>query len=174
MNDFLTPLIKNGQSLGHMNRTYKEFQKLLANGYTGSIVELDTAEGRAGTKALGIEVFRKLFEVILTDNGNEFQNPDNLETSLTGKKRTAVYDCGPYRSNQKGALEKNHEYIRYIRPKGTLFEDFGDQKVTLLMNHINSKKRDSLNGHSPFELSQLLLDYKIEPDHVSHKPGLLK
>ena len=36
-----------------------------------------------------------------------------------------------------------------------------DEKVTLLMNHINSEKRDSLNGHSPFELSQLLLDNKL-------------
>lgn len=135
------------------------------------------------TEALGIEVFRKLFEVILTDNGHEFQNPDDLETSLTGEKRTAVYDCDPYRPNQKGALEKNHEYIRYVRPKGTSFEDLDDLKVTLLMNHINREKRDSLNGHSPFELSQLLLDHKlhdclqqkkIEPDHVNLKPGLLK
>lgn len=135
------------------------------------------------TEALGIEVFRKLFEVILTDNGHEFQNPDDFETSLTGEKRTAVYYCDPYRSNQKGALEKNHDYIRYVRPKGTSFEDLDDQKVTLLMNHINSEKRDSLNGHSPFELSQLLLDHKlhgclqlkkIEPDHINLKPGLLK
>lgn len=274
MNDILTPLIKKGQSLGHIyathaemlgcsrrtaytyiasgvfdvrnldlrrkvkykkrktsttcsinnrtfriNRTYKDFQKLLENGYTGSIVELDTVEGRAGTKpcfmtmlfrscnlmlifllkeqtqaevkrvfdslteALGIQVFRRLFEVILTDNGHEFQNPDELEISQTGEKRTAVYYCDPYRSNQKGALEKNHEYIRYVRPKGISFEDLDDEKVTLLMNHINSEKRDSLNGHSPFELSQLLLDNKlhnflklkeIEPDQVNLNPGLLK
>lgn len=92
------------------------------------------------TEALGIEVFRKLFEVILTDNGHEFQNPNALEISLTGEKRTAVYYCDPYRSNQKGVLEKNHEYIRYVRPKGTTFEDLDEEKVTLLMNHINSEK----------------------------------
>lgn len=135
------------------------------------------------TEALGIQVFRRLFEVILTDNGHEFQNPDELEISQTGEKRTAIYYCDPYRSNQKGALEKNHEYIRYVRPKGTSFEDLDDEKVTLLMNHINSEKRDSLNGHSPFELSQLLLDNKlhnflklkeIEPDQVNLNPGLLK
>ena len=121
--------------------------------------------------------------MILTDNGHEFQNPDELEISQTGEKRTAIYYCDPYRSNQKGALEKNHEYIRYVRPKGTSFEDLDDEKVTLLMNHINSEKRDSLNGHSPFELSQLLLDNKlhnflklkeIEPDQVNLNPGLLK
>lgn len=121
--------------------------------------------------------------MILTDNGPEFQNPDELEISQTGEKRTAVYYCDPSPSNQKGALEKNHEYIRYVRPKRTSFEDLDDQKVTLLMNHINSKKRDSLNGYSPFELSQLLLDNKlhkflklkeIELGQVNLNPGLLK
>lgn len=164
-----------------INRTYKDVQKLLAGGYIGIIVELDTVEGRKGTnpcfmtmlfrecnlmlifllkeqtqaeikrvfdsltEALGIEVFRKLFEVILTDNDHEFQNPDGLGKFRTGEKRTSVYYCDPYRANQKGAMEKNHEYIRYVRPKGTSFEDLDDQKVTLLMNHINSEKRDSLN-----------------------------
>ena len=51
------------------------------------------------------------------------------------------------------------------------------------MNHINSEKRDSLNGHSPYELSQILLDKElhqclslrpIHPDDVNLKPELLK
>ena len=29
-----------------------------------------------------------------------------------------VFYCDPYVSNQKGRLEKNHEYIRYVIPKG--------------------------------------------------------
>ena len=36
--------------------------------------------------------------------------------------RTRIYYCDPNRSDQKGALEKNHEYIRYVLPKGTSFE----------------------------------------------------
>ena len=31
----------------------------------------------------------------------------------------------------------------------------------LLLNHINSEKRDSLNGHSPYEVSRILLDNKL-------------
>ncbi len=51
------------------------------------------------------------------------------------------------------------------------------------MNHINSEKRDSLNGHSPYELSRLLLDNQlheilgleeIAPDEVNLKPELIK
>lgn len=51
------------------------------------------------------------------------------------------------------------------------------------MNHINNEKIDSLNGHSPYELSLLLLDNRlheaiglehIEPDDVTLNPKLLK
>ena len=52
-----------------------------------------------------------------------------------------------------------------------------------MMNHINNEKRDSLNGHSPYELSLLLLDNKlhkalglmaIAPDDVMLSPKLIK
>ena len=76
-----------------------------------------------------------------------------------------------------------HEYIRYVRKKGSSFDDLDQEKVTLLANHINNTKRDSLNGHSPLELSHLLLDTKlftvmgygtIDPDDVMLTPELLK
>lgn len=91
----------------------------------------------------------------MTDNGSEFQNPDALEYNEDGQKPTNIYYCDPCRSNQKGALEKNHEYIRYVRPKGRTFDDLTQEKVTLLMNHINSEKRDSLNGHNIAHLNCL-------------------
>ena len=61
--------------------------------------------------------------------------------------------------------------------------DLEPEDTTLLANHINSTKRDSLNGHSPFELSQLLLDerllsvmgYKAVPaDDINLTPELLR
>ena len=61
------------------------------------------------TELLGIELFQKLFEVILTDNGHEFQDRQSLEYSKNGEVRTRIYYCDPNRSDQKGALEKNHE-----------------------------------------------------------------
>lgn len=200
-------------------RTYADFCEWLKQNPNGSVVEMDTVEGKKGTKpcfmtmlfrscnlmlifllrsqtqaeverifdwlteVLGIELFQKLFEVILTDNGAEFQNPEALECSQWGEVRTRIYYCDPYRSNQKGALEKNHEYIRYVLPKGTSFVGVTKEKTRLLMNHINSEKRDSLNGHSPFEVSRLLLDnhlhdalglLEIPADEVMLKPALIK
>ncbi len=135
------------------------------------------------TLALGLEEFTKIFPVILTDGGPEFQNPELLEEDSCGNKRTNIYYCDPYSSWQKGMIEKNHEYIRLVLPKGSSFDDLTHEDVTLLQNHINSEARDSLNGCSPFKLSQLLLDEnlhhilhlkEIAPDDVFLKPALLK
>ena len=132
---------------------------------------------------LGNDLFRKLFEIILTDGGSEFSGRLELETASDKSRRTTVYYCDPYSFWQKGCCEKNHEYIRYVMKKGSSFDDLEQSDVDLLANHINSTKRDSLNGHSPFELSQLLLDdrlltvmnYKaISPDDVMLTPELLK
>ena len=132
---------------------------------------------------LGTILFRRLFEIILTDGGTEFANREGLERSSGKGTRTTVYYCDPYSFWQKGCCEKNHEYIRYVRKKGSSFDDLEQSDVDLLANHINSTKRDSLNGHSPFELSQLLLDEKlltvmnykaIAPDDVMLTPELLK
>ena len=132
---------------------------------------------------LGTILFRRLFEIILTDGGTEFANREGLERSSGKGTRTTVYYCDPYSFWQKGCCEKNHEYIRYVRKKGSSFDDLEQSDVDLLANHINSTKRDSLNGHSPFELSQMLLDEKlltvmnyraVAPDDVMLTPELLK
>ena len=49
------------------------------------------------TELLGIELFQKLFEVILTDNGHEFQDRQSLEYSKNGEVRTRIYYCDPNR-----------------------------------------------------------------------------
>ena len=132
---------------------------------------------------LGTVLFRRVFEIILTDGGTEFANREELERSSGKETRTTVYYCDPYSFWQKGCCEKNHEYIRYVRKKGSSFDDLEQPDVDLLANHINSTKRDSLNGHSPFELSQMLLDEKlltvmnyraVAPDDVMLTPELLK
>lgn len=132
---------------------------------------------------LGQETFQKLFPVILTDGGSEFSAREEMEEFCDGTKSTTIFYCDPYCFWQKGVCEKNHEYIRYIRPKGSSFADLTTDNVKLMMNHINNEKRDSLNGHSPYELSLLLLDNKlhkalgltaIAPDDVMLSPNLLK
>ena len=47
-----------------------------------------------------------------------------------------VFYCDPMASWQKGRLEKNHEFIRYIIPKGTTFAGL-DQEQVLSLIHIS-------------------------------------
>lgn len=100
---------------------------------------------------IGIDVFNRLFPAILTDNGSEFKQADDLEVNEFGEIRTNMFYCDPMASWQKPHIEKAHEYLRYVLPKGTTFKNLTQDDVTLLMNHINSVKRPSLKGKSPYE-----------------------
>lgn len=64
-------------------------------------------------------------------------------------------------SYQKPHVEKNHEYIRYIIPKGKSFDNRTQKDITLMINHVNSTARASLNGSTPLKLAQLLLDISL-------------
>ena len=135
------------------------------------------------TDLLGISLFRKTFPILLTDNGPEFKNPGSIEKTPDGRTRTRVFYCDPYVSNQKGRLEKNHEFIRYVLPKGKSFKYLKQEDITLLTNHINSIARDNLNGATPFDLAAILINKKVlvslglkkvSPDEVLLKPALFK
>ena len=104
-------------------------------------------------EALGTEMFEKLFPVILTDNDGAFANPKEFEVNGDGVVRTKLFYCEPNRSDQKGALEKNHEFIRYIIPRGKTFSNLTEEKVSLMMNHINSTTRPDLKGECPMALA---------------------
>jgi len=102
---------------------------------------------------LGGQDFRKLFPVILTDNGSEFSNPRCIENGPDGKgfQRTRIYYCNPSAPYQKAEIEVGHEFIRRILPKGRSFDELTQADVELMMNHINSYRRKKLNGKSPYE-----------------------
>lgn len=106
---------------------------------------------------LKIGLFKKLFPVILTDNGSEFSNPLEIEFSRkTGEQRTQIFYCEPGRPDQKGSCEVNHEMIRRILPKGTSFDDLTQEDINKMMSHINSYKRKKLNNCSPLQLFRIM------------------
>ena len=107
---------------------------------------------------LGIDEFKRLFEVILTDNGSEFFDPVSIELDLnSGNKVCNLFYCDPACSWQKGSIEKNHEFIRYILPKGTSFASLSQDDCYLIASHINSTPRLSLNNHSPYDAALFFL-----------------
>jgi len=134
------------------------------------------------TSLLGLDAFRKVFPVMLTDNGSEFKRVRELERTTEGQRRTKLFFCDPYTSWQKPHIEKNHGFIRYVLKKGKSLNPFTQQDITLLANHINSIKRAGLDGCCPYELVvdpnlKLLLSLldleQIPSDEVFLKPALL-
>ena len=119
--------------------------------------EAKTAAGVAAAYAHMREVmgdsFSRVFEVILVDRGTEFTDPSSIEIDQeTGEFQCSVFYCDPQQTNQKSRCERNHEFIRYILPKGSCFDNLTQDDVTLMMNHINSLPRASLNARSPYQV----------------------
>ncbi len=132
---------------------------------------------------LGNELFEKTFPIILTDNGTEFSNPLSLEFNEDGIGRTRIFYCNPRASYQKGMIEKNHEFIRYVLPKGTSFDNLLQTDIDLMINHINSLGRNSLNWFAPIDVAKFTLDKevlkklnlkKIQPNEIQLNTKLLK
>lgn len=132
---------------------------------------------------LSLVEFMNLFHIALCDRGSEFSKPIDMETSLKSKTVKAhVFYCNPQCPQQKGKLEKNHEYIRMFVPKGKSFKNLSQAQINHMMNHINSVKRDSLGGKSPFEVlsksqkrALKKLGYnEISPDKVLLSSSLFK
>ena len=134
-------------------------------------------------RGLGVERFRRLFPVILTDNGAEFKRTGELEFTEDLTRRTEIFYCDPMASWQKPHIEKNHEFIRYVIPRGKSLNPYTQEDMTLLMNHINSTRRPSLGNKAPYELIneededmwalfELLKMDLIPPDEVHLKSNL--
>ena len=125
---------------------------------------------------LGNELFKKIFPAILCDNGIENLKLPEIEFDpMTGEQLTKVFYCDPYRSSQKGACERNHELIRYIKAKGKTLDDLTQDDADLMFSHINSLSRKSLMGKTPYELAVMFFGHefvnlinikKIDPDKV--------
>ena len=110
---------------------------------------------------LGYKKFHELFPIILTDNGIEFSKPDEIEFNGYHVYKTRLFYCDPGHSEQKGKIEVNHEYIRRFIPKGNTFDTYSQEDINLMLNHINSVKRDSLNGDNPYTLMKDFLPREI-------------
>jgi IS30 family transposase len=133
---------------------------------------------------LEIDMFKKLFPVLLGDRGSEFSNPIAIECDrTTGEIRSQVFYCDPCASFQKGAAEKNHEEIRKVLPQGTSFHNLTQKDINLMMDHINSYSRPNLNDKTPYDTFKFLFGEEaikklgsnlIHANEICLKPSLLK
>jgi IS30 family transposase len=135
-------------------------------------------------KTFGLALFRKLFPVIITDNGSEFSNPAALEASLRdGERRTNIFYCKPMAAWQKPNVENNHRNLRTIFPKGESMDHVTQEKVALAMSHLNSKLREGLDDIQAIKLFETIYGKDIlgklgvrliAPQDVNLTPELVK
>lgn len=133
-------------------------------------------------KLLG-ETYEEIFQVNLSDNGIEFSKFHEIETNEYGHHLCKVFFTNPYRSCDKASCERNHEFIRYVIPKGRSLDFLTQEKVDLLFSHINSYIRKSNKNKSPYDLMverfgiefmEIIGIKRISANDVCLKPSLLK
>ncbi|MCV6599668.1 MAG: IS30 family transposase [Alphaproteobacteria bacterium] len=133
---------------------------------------------------LGKTDYERLFQVILTDNGSEFSNPNAIEREPKNNLlRSHLFYCDPSSPHQKGAIEVNHTLLRRILHKGQSFDNLTQDDIILVMNHVNSYSRKKLNDRSPYETFSFYygedilrkLGYgPVAAESIIMKPNLLK
>ena len=130
----------------------------------------------------GPDLFRRLFPVLLTDNGSEFSNPLALENAPDGTPKARLFYCDPCASWQKGRVERNHEFLRMILPKGSSFDGLSQADIDKVLSHVNSYSRPALNDKAPFDLFAFaygavilrkLSIRRIPANEICLKPALL-
>ena len=133
---------------------------------------------------IGAEIFSHYFKVILTDRGKEFSNPIDIEMDKTTKKKlVSVFYCDSRQSQQKGKIEKNHEELRKIFPKGFDWDYINQDQLNLALCHVNSYPRKIFNYKTPFHLFKLYANdlllalnksVAIDFDKLNLSPTLIK
>lgn len=127
---------------------------------------------------IGYKNTKKIFPILLADNGVEFTTFHNLE-----KFNIKVFFTNPYRSTDKAECERNHEFIRYIIPKHKSLDNLSQEDINLMFSHINCYIRESIENKTPFELIKEsfgqdflnLIGIKyVYPNDVTLKPSIFK
>lgn len=117
---------------------------------------------------LGIVLYKKIFEVILTDNGSEFKNPIVFERDLTtGKKISKLFYCDPYSSWQKAFIENSHKRIRIPLPKGTSFNGLTNNQVNLLRDNIANLYKDKIKK-TPYQMTEEIFPDLLKCLNISY------
>jgi len=163
----------------YLKRTHFMIARLLPEHTQEAVIKaFDTLE-----ELIGYETFKRIFPLIITDNGSEFLDPESLEWSSTGMQRTNIYYCNPNAPYEKGSIEKNHEFIRYFVPKGKNFDNLTQRDIDLMLSNINNYNRESLGMATPYNLTKLMYGEEflkslniqyIEPNKVTLNNNIFK
>lgn len=81
------------------------------------------------------------------------RRPQEIENNGEHVIDSKIFYCDAQRNVQKSQIELSHEYIRRYIPKGISINNYSEQNIIDMMNHINSTPRKSLNWESPYDVA---------------------
>ena len=103
-------------------------------------------------RSLGNETVRRIFPVNLADNGSEFSYFNQIEFDDSGEQICRTFFTNPYRSTDKAECERNHEFVRYVIPKGKSLDFLTQDMLDDIFSNINSYVRKSKGDRTPYDL----------------------
>lgn len=173
--------------LGAPKKSDKEILVLTMRGISFSLLYIieNATQGKIVSlfgsieKEIGIDNFRKLFPVILTDRDTLFDDFESLEFNKNGELRTRIFFCNPGESNQKPNVENYNAQLRPIFPKHKVLNEYNQNELYLATSNLNSRCLGSIDDRTPAELFieifgkdlfSLLHLKKIPPKEVVLKP----
>ena len=101
---------------------------------------------------LGKDNVKRIFPINLADNGVEFSYFNEIELFDDGEKVCDTFFTNPYKSTDKAECERNHEFVRYMIPKGKSLDFLTQEKVNDMFSNINSYVRKSKKDSTPYDL----------------------
>ena len=111
---------------------------------------------------IGIDVFKRLIPVILTDRDPNFTDIDGICFSkITGEERCKLFFCDPYVSNQKPNVENMNKQIRLFFPKGKSIDNYTKDDIKNINKTILNKPLRSLDSHTPKDAFIKVFDENI-------------
>ena len=99
---------------------------------------------------LGIQAFKELILVILTDRDSNFADIEGICFSkITGEERCKLFFCDSYVSNQKPSVENMNKQIRLFFPKGKSVDNYSKTNIKNINKIILNRPLRSLDGNTP-------------------------
>ena len=111
---------------------------------------------------LGINTFKELIPVILTDRDPSFADIDGIcYSKINGEERCKLFFCDPYVSNQKPNVENMNKQIRLFFPKGKTVDKYSKNDIKNINKTILNKPLRSLYSNTPKEAFIKVFDEDI-------------
>lgn len=105
-------------------------------------------------KRIGHRNFRRLFGLLLTDQGSEFLKFDAICKSVYDSytSRCKIFYCDPKSPNQKPHVENIHTLLRRFIPKSRDIDNYTQDDINYIISNMNSLYKSKYKNKSPIKM----------------------